>query len=264
MVSDTAAILARYPKRRPPLPAAYQRIYEREYKMNREGGSFITSISSWLESWMHRRVADAPPDDVLEIGAGTLNQLQYEAPQKRYDVVEPFAALYQRSAALARVDTVYSDISEVPTGQHYGRITSVAVLEHLDDLPGIVARSALMLRDDGTLQAGIPSEGGLLWTLAWHLTTGVAYWLRNRLDYGVLMRHEHLNTAAEIEAVVRTFYADVRIARFPLPPRHLSFYSYLEARRPLRESAQTFLAKRLVDRAPLGSIDPERNEGRRK
>jgi SAM-dependent methyltransferase len=240
-MSDAAAILARYPKSRPPLPAEYQRIYEREYKMNREGGSFITSLSSRLESWMHRRVADAPAGDVLEIGAGTLNQLHYESPQPRYDVVEPFAALFEDSPALGRVDTVYADIAEVPRDRQYGRITSVAVLEHLDDLPGIVARSALLLRDGGVFQAGIPSEGGLLWSLAWRMTTGVAYWLRNRLDYGVLMRHEHLNTAAEIEAVVRTFFGDVKIARFPLPLRHLSFYSYLEARNPDREQAHAFL-----------------------
>lgn len=243
-MSDTAAILARYPKQRPPLPPAYQRIYEREYKLNREGGSFVTSLSSRLEAWMHRRVADAPPDEVLEIGAGTLNQLQYEAPQKRYDVVEPFAALFEGSPALARVGAIYPDIAQVPAGRRYGRITSVAVLEHLEDLPGIVARSALMLRDDGTFQAGIPTEGGLAWGLAWHLTTGVAYWLRNRLDYGVLMRHEHLNSAVEIEAVVRSFFAEVRISRFPLPFRHLSFYSYLEARHPLRDAASAFLAGR--------------------
>ena len=62
-MSDAAAILARYPKRRPPLPAEYRRIYEREYKLNREGGSFITSLSSRLESWMHRRVAAVPAAD---------------------------------------------------------------------------------------------------------------------------------------------------------------------------------------------------------
>ncbi len=241
---DSIAILARYPKQRPPLPPEYQRIYEREYKLNREGGSFVTRISSRLEAWMHRRVAAAPAGALLEIGAGTLNQLQYEAPQQRYDIVEPFAALFEGSPELKRVDAVYADISEIPAGRQYDRITSVAVLEHLDDLPAIVARSALMLRDDGLFQAGIPSEGGLLWTLAWRLTTGVAYWLRNRLDYAVLMRHEHLNTATEIEAVMRSFYRDVRIARFPLPLRHLSFYSYLEARHPHRDAALRYLGTR--------------------
>lgn len=245
-VSDNAeAILDRYPKARPPLPPQYQRIYEREYKMNREGGSLVTRISSKLESWMHRRVADAPADDVLEIGAGTLNQLQYEAPQRRYDIVEPFAVLYEHRPALARIDNIYTDIAEIPPERRYGRITSVAVLEHLSDLPGIVARSALLLRDEGLFQAGIPSEGGLLWELAWRTTTGVAYWLRNRLDYAVLMRHEHLNTAVEIETVVRQFFGVVQIERFPMPMRQLSFYSFLAARRPLRERAAAYLERRM-------------------
>ena len=133
---------------------------------------------------------------------------------------------------LGKVRAFYNDISDVPAGRRYRRVTSVAVLEHLDDLPAMVARSGAATRQDGVFQAGIPSEGGSMWTLAWKTTTGVAYRLRNRLDYGVLMRHEHLNTAAEIEAVVGHFFADVRVARFPLPWRQLSFYSYLEAREP--------------------------------
>ncbi|MEP6482345.1 MAG: methyltransferase domain-containing protein [Rhodoglobus sp.] len=240
-LSDIYAILARYPKQRPPLPPAYQAIYEREYRMNREGSSFITSISSGLESWMHKRVADAPAGDLLEIGAGTLNQLQYEAPQSRYDVVEPFAALYADSPALPTITKVYADIGEIAVDQRYDRITSVAVLEHLNDLPGIVARSALLMKDGGVFQAGIPSEGGFMWTLAWRTTTGVAYWLRNGLDYGVLMHHEHLNTAAEIEAVVGQFFGEVKVSRYPLPIRQLSFYSYLEARQPLRDRAARYL-----------------------
>ena len=244
MPDSIEAILARYPKQRPALPPAFQRIYEREYKLNREGGSVITRISSGLESWMHRRVAAVAADDVLELGAGTLNQLQYETPQPRYDVVEPFAALYDGSPALPKVGAIYADIADVPSDRPYGRVTSVAVLEHLDDLPGIVARAALLMRDDGVFQAGIPSEGGALWTLAWRTTTGVAYWLRNRLDYGVLMHHEHLNTAAEIETVVGHFFADLTVSRFPLPLRQLSFYSYLEARRPLRAQAAAYLEGR--------------------
>jgi hypothetical protein len=244
-VSDmTEAILQRYPKTRPALPPQYRRIYEREYKMNREGGSVLTRISSKLESWMHRRVAEAVADEVLEIGAGTLNQLQYEAPQRRYDVVEPFAALYEHRPALARIDSIYADIAEVPSDRRYGRITSVAVLEHVEDLPGIVARSALLLREDGLFQAGIPSEGGLLWGLAWRTTTGISYWLRNRLNYAVLMRHEHLNTAVEIESVVRLFFSEVEIERFPTPMRELSFYSFLAARRPRRDRATAFLEQR--------------------
>jgi hypothetical protein len=241
---DIESIFARYPKPRPPLPPEYQRVYEREYKLNREGGSFITRISAGLESWMHRQIAALAGSDVLELGAGTLNQLQYEAPHPAYDIVEPFAALYTGSPELVRVRHIYADIAEVPPAQRYRRITSVAVLEHLDDLPLILARSVLLLADDGVFQAGIPAEGEFLWTLAWKTTTGVAYWLRNRLAYGVLMRHEHLNTAAEIEAVTRHFFGDVKVSRFPLPFRHLSYYAYLEARQPNRERAAAYLRRR--------------------
>jgi hypothetical protein len=241
---DIETILRRYPKQRPPLPPAFQGIYEQEYKLNRQGGSVITKMSSGLEAWMHRMVAAGPAGDVLELGAGTLNQMQYEMPQVGYDVVEPFTALYAGRPEISRVRNFYVDIADVQPTQRYQRVTSVAVLEHLSDLPGIVARSATLLAPDGVFQAGIPSEGGFLWTLAWRTTTGVAYWLRNRLDYGVLMRHEHLNTAVEIEAVVRHFFAEVRIARFPLPLRHLSFYTYIEARRPNRERASSYLEGR--------------------
>ncbi|HEX4298540.1 MAG TPA: methyltransferase domain-containing protein, partial [Devosia sp.] len=233
MTAPVDEIIGRYPKARPALPEAQRRVYEREYKLNRQGGSLLTRMSSGLEAWMHRRVAAAAGGgDVLELGAGTLNQLGYEAANPGYDVIEPFHALYADSQQKGRIRAFYDDIVEVPAGRRYQRITSVAVLEHVDDLPVIMARSALLLADDGVFQAGIPSEGGLAWGLAWRTTTGVAYWLRNRLDYGVLMRHEHLNTAAEIETMTRHFFGEVRVARFPLPARQLSFYSYLEARRP--------------------------------
>ena len=56
------------------------------------------------------------------------------------------------------------------------------------------------------------------------------------------MRHEHVNNANEIIAIVRHFFEDVRIRRFPTPFHHASFYSYLEAQRPRRDLASAFLA----------------------
>ena len=81
-------------------------------------------------------------------------------------------------------------------------------------------------------QAGIPSEGGLLWGLGWRFSTGISYFLRTGLDYGVVMRHEHLNTAAEITAIVGHLFDDVRLKRFPLPGHHLSLFTYIEAQSP--------------------------------
>ena len=122
----------------------------------------------------------------------------------------------------------------------YHRIISIAVLEHLTDLPGVVARSARLLAPAGHLKAAIPSEGGILWSLGWRGTTAIAYRLRTGLPYAPVMRHEHLNTAQEITSVVRYFFSDVRLRRFPLPIHHLSFYTALDATGPRLDRCQEF------------------------
>src|SRR2546430_12210714 len=48
-----------------------------------------------------------------------------------YDVVEPFKELYANSPRLKRVRNIFSDISQVPAGARYDRITSVATFEHI-------------------------------------------------------------------------------------------------------------------------------------
>ncbi len=240
----TAEILSRFPKTRPALPAAYQAIYEAQYKENREGESTAASLAQRLESWMHHQVAAdskaMASHATLELGAGTLNQLPYEAQAQAYDVVEPFTALFEGSPRLDRVRDVYADIAEIPEDRRYGRIISVAVLEHIADLPQVLARSARMLEADGVFRAAIPAEGGFLWKLGWSLTTGLEYRLRHGLDYGVMMAHEHLNTAAEIEALVSALFGEVKIRSFGIG-RQLSLYRFIEARRPDLKLAASWL-----------------------
>lgn len=227
-------IFSVYPKLRSPLPDDYLLIYEREYKLNRGGGSFLTRLSAALEAWMHKKVSDISffNDSILELGAGNLNHLSYENDFSIYDVVEPYRPLYEGSIEIAKIRKFYDSIDEIPSSNHYQRVISIAVLEHLENLPLIVAKSAVLLTKDGVFQAGIPTEGGFFWGIAWRFSTGLGFWLRNKLPYGVLMRHEHLNDSKEIEAVVRYFFSDVHVSRFPIPLRHFSFYSYLEARKP--------------------------------
>ncbi|NDU92664.1 MAG: methyltransferase domain-containing protein [Ferrovum sp.] len=223
----------RFPKTRPPLPPAYRAIYEREYIANRTEGGAANRIARFLEAWMHRQVAaTAPrgPHTILELGAGSLNHLPWEHHYQRYDVVEPFKALYESSPHRALVHSFYASLADVPADQHYDRVISTAVLEHLLDLPAELARAALHLKEGGVFCAGIPSEGAWLWSLAWKYGTGPAFKRRTGLDYAVLMRHEHVNTAQEIEACIRHCFTDVTIKRFPLPFRPLSLYTFVEAR----------------------------------
>jgi SAM-dependent methyltransferase len=238
------AQLARFPKTRPPLPRQIEEIYARQYAENRAGESTAASLSQRLERWMHRQVAaDASPSKAtLELGAGNLNQLPFEPEGGAYDIVEPFADLYRGSPRLSRVRAVYADIAEVPDAARYDRITSVACLEHICDLPVALARSAKLLAPGGAFRAAIPSEGGLLWRLGWSLTTGLEFRLRHGLDYGLLMAHEHVNDAAEIEALARVVFEDVSVRSFGVG-RQLSLYRFIEARRPRLEVADAWLRR---------------------
>jgi SAM-dependent methyltransferase len=229
---DVEALLASYPRKRPPLTAAHEKVYVEEYRRNRLAKTGLCAVVGRLETWMHRTVAEGGPvSRVLELGAGTLNHLPYEPSTDVYDAIEPFSELWQDSPLRSRTRKIFADIAEVPVEEKYDKIVAVAVLEHLTDLPAVVASCALHLGENGHLGISIPSDG-LFWHLGWRCVTGVAYWMRTGLDYAVVMRHEHVNNEAEILAILRYFFAEIRVKRFPLPPKHLSFYTAVDAARP--------------------------------
>ena len=230
MIED---ILNTYPRVRKPLTPAHEEIYVEEYKINRGGEGILYRTTQKLESWMHHKIAHGQKTgNILELGAGSLNHVPYEDAAHDYDCIEPFSELYENSRFLGRIRNIYNALEEVPSGAHYDRIISVAVLEHMTDLPAMIAQSGLLLAPDGTFQAGIPSEGGFLWGLAWRMTTGISYRIRTGLDYGTVMRHEHVNTAGEIESIVGYFFRDLKLVRLPAPVLHFSLYTYIEAREP--------------------------------
>lgn len=247
LVFSAPELFGTYPRERPPLSDRHSEIYAEQYRINRDGETLVDGAAQKLEQWMHRRIASREGGPVLELGAGTLNHLRFERKIDAYDIVEPFRQLFEGRPEVASLRDIYDDARKVPTNRRYQRIISVAVLEHLPDLPGDVARSALLLDEDGVFQAGIPSEGGFLWWCGWRFSTGLGYYLRTGLDYGVVMRHEHLNTAREIEAAVGHFFENVKISRFPTPFHHLSFYAYVEASKPRKDIARRFLESRAAE-----------------
>jgi hypothetical protein len=235
------ALLSTYPRPRPELPWKQQASYVEHYRSNRAGKQGLARTVLKLESWMHRRVAEGViGGTLLEIGAGNLNHVPYLPGTCICDAVEPFQELWQDSPYRSRVRHIYSDLQEIPRNLDYDCVLSVAVLEHLIDLPYVLARAGLLLRTGGTLRAGFPSEGGALWGLAWRLTTGMEYRLRRGLDYGAIMRHEHLNTSTEILTLLDYFYESLKVFRFPLPFHHLSFYTAAIACRPRLDRCRNF------------------------
>ncbi len=235
-----------FPKSRQKLPLEYEKLYVDEYKRNRDPLESSLNLKQRLEQWMHRQVANvsSPEGATLEIGAGTLNHIQWEKRADAYDIIEPFTALFQGKLELEGIRNIYHSISDVPMQLEYTKILSVAVLEHILDLPTVIARSALLLSDRGVMVNGIPSEGGLLWYLAWRLTTGVSFRLRTGLSYAKLMTYEHVNNATEILKIIQFFFNDVNYSRFPLPWLHGSFYTFVEARSPNKIRAHQFLDRR--------------------
>lgn len=243
--SQVESLLSTYPRRRPELPADHQASYVQHYKNNRAGKRGLSKLVVGLEAWMHRRVAEGITNEtLLEIGAGNLNHVPYLPGSCHYDAVEPFRELWQDSSYRSRVRRMYVDLQDVPLRETYDCIFSVAVLEHLTDLPFVLARSGLLLSEGGTFRAGFPSEGGLLWGLAWRVTTGLEYRLRHGLNYGTLMRHEHLNSANEILLLLSHFYEETAVFRFPLQLDHASFYTMAIARRPRLDHCRSFDASR--------------------
>ena len=234
-----------FPKSRQPLPKAYETIYESHYRENREGGSAASSLAQKLESWMHKKVAEDTKNDnkglsTLEIGAGTLNHLPYEPNTKPYDVIEPWSYLLELSLSFERVRKTYCGIEEIPLDTKYERIISIATFEHILNLPEVVLRSGLLLNPSGQLRVAIPSEGTLLWKLGQKLTTGLEFRIRYKLDYGVLMKYEHVNTAAEIEEILKYFFSSVKCSVLGLC-RKLSFYQFFVCATPDLERCQSYL-----------------------
>lgn len=224
-----------FPKSRAPLPPEFQAIYAEHHRRNREGSSAASGLSQKMESWMHRKVAEdvrsGRSRSTLEIGAGTLNHLPYEPYALPYDIVEPESELYKSSINLNRIRNAHPDIKEVPAWARYDRIISIAAFEHICDLPEVVARCGLLLADGGQLRVAIPSEGTILWRLGWQLSTGVEFRLKYKLDYGVMMRHVHVNTAVEIEEILNHFFSSIASSVFGLS-KSLSFYQFYKCALP--------------------------------
>src|SRR5262245_16123575 len=237
-----------FPKTRPQLSKEIQEKFAAHYISNRRGETVASALSLRMESWLHKQVAkdvvDAQVGKVtLEVGAGTLNQLQYEPEVGPYDIVEPLRELYEGTPDLKRVRYIYTDIAEVPEHHRYDRITSVAAFEHICNLPEIISYCGLLLADNGKLRVSIPSEGTLLWTLGWKLTTGLEFRVKYGLDYGMFMKYEHVNTAAEIEELLRYFFEEVERSVFGLTTS-FSIYQFYSCGAPVIERCRQF-AKRL-------------------
>ena len=235
-------LISTYPRPRPPLSSEMADAFDQIYKENRQRKTFIQKISEYLESWMHKKISETPGKRLLEIGAGTLNHVKYERSYETYDIIEPFTDLYKESPEIEFISHRHKHIDDLDQMTKYDKIFSVATLEHITDLPYYIGKSAHHLQKNGVFQAGIPSEGGLLWGLSWRISSGLSIKLRTGLDWSEYMRHEHINNANEILQLIRFVFGEVNILRFPMPLHHISLYVLIQARFPQQEIYRKLLS----------------------
>jgi len=199
-------VLKSFPKTRSTLPLAYQKIYENEYKDNRTGVGLIGKIKSRLEDWMHMKVSVESKKTILEVGAGTLNHVKFERGYLLYDIIEPMPFLYKNSKELQNINNIYKTSKDLKENILYSNIISIAVFEHMTELPLELIRLIEKLEDTGKLQTAIPTEGSLFWYLSWRFITGIPFYFKYKLDYKPFMRHEHVNSAEEIEILIKYLF----------------------------------------------------------
>lgn len=233
-------LLQSYPRKHPDLPQNYQKIYKQHYKENRDGATKASSFARKFEGSLHKKVAKSikrgSAAKTLEIGAGNLNQLNYEQTEI-YDIVEPFQELFINSPNLKHVRNIYSDITEIKN-EKYDRITSIGCFEHVENLPEMVYVTTKLMNKKGKLCVVIPNEGRFLWKLAYTITTVREFEKRYGLKYETMIRHEHINTADEIEQILKYYYTKVKISFWGIG-RMFSIFRYYECSMPKKISRKT-------------------------
>lgn len=213
------------------LPEKYRKIYKKFCIDYSQANTFFRKLSLIVEKWYHLKAYKAKVDahSILEIGSGNLNHVKFEKNFKYYDVVEPKSYLIEASDPVIRkkIRNVYKDIKNIPEGLIYDKIISIAVLEHIENLESILEKIPEKLSDNGKFIVEIPAEGEFLWWLGWRLTTGIGFWLKYRLDYGVIMRYEHVNKAHEILISLNKYFNIVHLNSFPFNFKNWRLYIHI-------------------------------------
>ena len=214
------------------LPKEYEKIYKDIYLEYANSNTFIRKIISFFESWYHIKIRNShkKAENILEIGAGALNHVKFEKNFTIYDVIEPKKFLFNSSKKKHNnlITNYFADIKDIPKDYKYDKIISIAVLEHVEDLKELLAEIKKRLVKNGSFIVAIPAEGEFLWWLGWRLTSGISFWLKYKLDYGVIMRFEHINKADYIINLLNQYFFINEIESFPTNLKNLRLYIYIK------------------------------------
>jgi len=173
----------------------------------------------------------------LEIGAGIGGHLPFEdLGAQEYHVLETRAEFCARLAEQIPAERVHEasieDRQAFPDG-FFDRVIAVHVLEHLRNLPAAVEEISRLLRPGGVFDVVLPTEGSLAYSVARKISAERMFKKRFGLDYGPIIRNEHVNTYAEVDSQLRRYFVDDTTRFFPLP-LPIAEFNLVVGRRMLR------------------------------
>ena len=241
MTLSIISILEKFPKIRKPLSKKVKKIFNKEYLKNRK--NILSQIS---ESWMHLSIKGRNSKkkiSTLEIGAGNLNHLKYEGSNNllHYSIIEPKKFLLKKNKYL-KILKIYKDLDQIKK-KSFDRIISIAVLEHLTNLPKYLVLSSECLKNNGYQSHSVPCEGYPLWHLLWNIVSGLPFKIRTGLNFKEIQKHEHVNNYDEIITLIKYFYKECEI-KFSYPSfftPFLSLYANITFSKPNNKSIKEYL-----------------------
>jgi SAM-dependent methyltransferase len=117
----------------------------------------------------------------------------------------------------------------------FENVISVYNLEHIEDLQGVLAEVARVLRPGGRFLVGLPCEGGLAWNLGRELTTRRLFMKKYGVDYDKVIAFEHVRdfrgVLAEIRRSGRFRVVEQAFLPFRLPSADLNLIGCLSLER---------------------------------
>ena len=101
------------------------------------------------------------------------------------------------------------------------------VLEHVKDLDNHLKLISEKLNNKGKFVIEMSAQDDFLYWLSWRFTTGFIFWLKYKLDYGILMSYERINSYENILKIIRKYFFIKEKKSFPLNIKNLRIYVHL-------------------------------------
>lgn len=172
---------------------------------------------------------------VLEIGCGHGHHLRYGGNDYRHyiglDIEYKFlCTLRERFPGTQMVN---GDAYALPfRNQSVDCVLAVYCFEHLRRLPECLGEIRRVLKPEGELLVGLPTEGGFLYGIGRGLTSKPYMERKYGIDYDAIVQWEHWNTYDEIVDMLKTQFmvTDMHFIPFPfLPTVHMNVIGCLRA-----------------------------------